>query len=82
MREPFVLVSPEDGTFAGHAAASWSDLEGVPLIRISAHTGNRMLIDDALGQPARDPELALRGAACEHGNRSGSGPRASPRLAT
>jgi DNA-binding transcriptional LysR family regulator len=49
MREPFVLVSPEDGTFAGHAAASWSDLEGVPLIRISAHTGNRMLIDDALG---------------------------------
>jgi DNA-binding transcriptional LysR family regulator len=49
MREPFVLVSPEDGALAGHAAASWSDLEGVPLIRISPHTGNRMLIDDALG---------------------------------
>jgi DNA-binding transcriptional LysR family regulator len=49
MREPFVLVSPEGGAFAGRAVASWSDLEGVPLIRISQHTGNRMLIDDALG---------------------------------
>ena len=34
MREPFVLVCPEDAAFAGRAAASWSDLEGVPLIRI------------------------------------------------
>ena len=31
------------------SAASWSDLQDVPLIRISPHTGNRMIIDDALG---------------------------------
>jgi DNA-binding transcriptional LysR family regulator len=49
VREPFVLVCRAGGTFADLAAASWQDLQGVPLIRISPHTGNRMIIDDALG---------------------------------
>jgi DNA-binding transcriptional LysR family regulator len=48
-REPFVLVCREDHALARAQAASWSDLHGVPLIRISPYTGNRMLIDDALG---------------------------------
>jgi DNA-binding transcriptional LysR family regulator len=49
IREPFVLVCREDHALAGLAAASWTDLQDEPLIRISPHTGNRMIIDDALG---------------------------------
>jgi DNA-binding transcriptional LysR family regulator len=49
LREPFVLVCRDDHAFAKLAAASWSELQGEPLIRISPHTGNRMIIDDALG---------------------------------
>jgi DNA-binding transcriptional LysR family regulator len=48
-RESFVLVCRDDHPLAGSPAANWSDLQGVPLIRISPHTGNRMIIDDALG---------------------------------
>jgi DNA-binding transcriptional LysR family regulator len=49
LRDPFVLVARADHPLAGRSAASWSDLEDIPLIRISPHTGNRILIDDALG---------------------------------
>ena len=49
MKEPFVLVCPANHAFAGNASVTWSALEGVPLIRISQQTGNRILIDDALG---------------------------------
>ena len=49
VREPFVLVCRADHAAGGAPAASWSDLQDVPLIRISPHTGNRMIIDDALG---------------------------------
>ncbi|MHB2169841.1 LysR family transcriptional regulator [Alsobacter sp. R-9] len=49
-REPFVLVCQSSHPLAGASGASWSDLEDIPLIRISPHTGNRMLIDDALGR--------------------------------
>ena len=54
-KEPFVLVghksSPlaqmqEEGKTPG---LTWAQLQGAPLIRISAETGNRILIDDALG---------------------------------
>ena len=49
LKEPFVLVCPAGHPLAGQATVAWSELEGVPLIRISAQTGNRFLIDDALG---------------------------------
>lgn len=49
LKEPFVLVCPADHALAGRPTVAWSELEGVPLIRISAQTGNRFLIDDALG---------------------------------
>ncbi len=49
IRDPFVLVCRRQDTIADRALASWSDLAGAPLIRISPHTGNRMIIDDALG---------------------------------
>jgi DNA-binding transcriptional LysR family regulator len=49
LKEPFVLVCRADHPLAGRGAAAWSDLAGVPLIRISQQTGNRLLIDDALG---------------------------------
>ena len=49
LKEPFVLVCPADHALARNASVAWSMLEGVPLIRISQQTGNRFLIDDALG---------------------------------
>jgi DNA-binding transcriptional LysR family regulator len=49
IKEPFVLICRDDHEFARRRSLKWSQLEGVPLIRVSAGTGNRMLIDDALG---------------------------------
>ena len=49
LKEPFILVCPLDHPFAGRVAINWSELEGIPLVRVSAQTGNRILIDDALG---------------------------------
>ncbi len=34
---------------AGATSLTWAQLQGEPLVRISAETGNRILIDDALG---------------------------------
>jgi DNA-binding transcriptional LysR family regulator len=55
-KEPFVLVCHAGAPIAGAKRLSWADLDGLPLIRISAETGNRILIDDALG--ARRETLA------------------------
>ncbi len=49
MKEPFVLVCPEGHRLAATGGISWADIEGEPLVRISPQTGNRILIDDALG---------------------------------
>lgn len=49
LKEPFVLVSPSDHPFARQKAVNWSELAGIPLVRISPQAGNRALIDDALG---------------------------------
>jgi DNA-binding transcriptional LysR family regulator len=49
IKDPFTLVCPEDHPLATQSAVSWSDLTEEPLIRISPQTGNRMIIDDALG---------------------------------
>ncbi|WP_170181899.1 LysR family transcriptional regulator [Phreatobacter stygius] len=49
LKEPFMLVCPDGHALAREAAVNWSALEGVPLVRIAPHTGNRVLIDDALG---------------------------------
>ena len=48
-KDPFMLVCRTEAPLARKNAVSWSELAGVPLIRISTHTGNRLLIDDALG---------------------------------
>lgn len=48
IKEPFVLVCPAGHELARRETVDWQDLAGVPLIRISAQTGNRLLIDDAL----------------------------------
>ncbi|MGW9331195.1 LysR substrate-binding domain-containing protein [Bosea sp. NPDC055594] len=58
VKEPFVLVCPRDSPLAAASSLSWAQLEGLPLVRISAETGNRILIDDALG--ARRETLAWR----------------------
>ena len=49
IKDPFTLVCPEEHPLASQPIVSWSDLSGEPLIRVSQQTGNRMIIDDALG---------------------------------
>lgn len=49
IREPFVLICRQDDPLAGRASIAWTDIGRTPLIRISAETGNRILVDDALG---------------------------------
>jgi len=49
LKEPFVLVCPIDHPLAKQPVVEWPELAGHPLIRISTQTGNRLLIDDALG---------------------------------
>jgi DNA-binding transcriptional LysR family regulator len=49
MREPYVLLCPPDHPLARRTQVSWSDFEGVPLVRISPQAANRAIIDDALG---------------------------------
>ncbi|MBW6424977.1 LysR family transcriptional regulator [Rhizobium sp. XQZ8] len=46
--DPFVLVCPMGHLLTQKDRVEWSDLEGYPLIRVSQHSGNRMIIDDAL----------------------------------
>jgi DNA-binding transcriptional LysR family regulator len=49
LREPFVLLCPAGHPFARQKSLTWGELAGTPLIRVSPQTGNRLLIDDALG---------------------------------
>jgi DNA-binding transcriptional LysR family regulator len=58
LKEPFLLVCRKDHPLAGAGEVSWDELVDVPLIRVSPQTGNRHLIDDALG--ARREILAWR----------------------
>ena len=49
VKEPFVLVCHRSLPRADAPSLTWADLHGLPLVRVSAETGNRVLIDDALG---------------------------------
>lgn len=49
VKEPFVLLCHPQMEIAQASALAWAQLQDVPLVRISAETGNRILIDDALG---------------------------------
>ena len=49
VKEPFVLLCHPGWKIATHRTLTWAQLQGMPLVRISAETGNRILIDDALG---------------------------------
>jgi DNA-binding transcriptional LysR family regulator len=49
VREPYVLVCHAEHQLAKRRSVSWRQLAGENLIRISTQTGNRILIDDALG---------------------------------
>lgn len=49
VKEPFVLVCHRSLPLAQQTTLTWAQLQGLPLVRISAETGNRILIDDALG---------------------------------
>jgi DNA-binding transcriptional LysR family regulator len=49
VKEPFVLLCRRQDPLAQEAALNWADITRLPLIRISTETGNRVLIDDALG---------------------------------
>jgi DNA-binding transcriptional LysR family regulator len=49
VKEPFVLLCRKQDALAGEPQLSWDEITRLPLIRISTETGNRVLIDDALG---------------------------------
>jgi DNA-binding transcriptional LysR family regulator len=49
VKEPFLLVCHRSMPLAQSESLTWAQLQGLPLVRISAETGNRILIDDALG---------------------------------
>lgn len=53
LTEAFVLACPAGHAFARRPHIAWSDLEGAPLVRVAPHTGNRALLDEALG-PRRE----------------------------
>lgn len=48
-KENFVLVCAADHPIAARESASWADIEGLPLVRVGPQTGNRVVIDEALG---------------------------------
>ncbi|WP_089173976.1 LysR family transcriptional regulator [Bosea sp. AS-1] len=58
VKESFVLLSHRSQPLASATGLSWAQLQGEPLVRVSAETGNRILIDDALG--ARRETLSWR----------------------
>lgn len=47
--EPYVLVCARDHPLAVRAQVTWSDIEGLPLVRVSSQTANRAIVDEALG---------------------------------
>jgi len=49
LTEAFVLACPAGHPFAKRAHLAWDELQGVALVRVAPHTGNRALIDEALG---------------------------------
>ncbi len=49
LTEAFVLACPATHAFATRPHIGWAALEGVALVRVAPHTGNRALIDEALG---------------------------------
>lgn len=53
VKEAFVVICAGDHPLVGRKSVAWADLRGEPLVRVSTQTGNRQLIDDALG-PRRD----------------------------
>ncbi len=54
VKEPFVLLARNGMPMAHLMTITWADIAGLPLVRISAETGNRVLIDDALGNRRND----------------------------
>jgi DNA-binding transcriptional LysR family regulator len=49
LRESFLLVCRNDHPLAAAREVDWDGIVDTPLIRVSPQTGNRQLIDDALG---------------------------------
>ncbi len=49
LKEPYVLVCHTDHPVARRKSIRWTEIEDERLIRISTETGNRVIIDDALG---------------------------------
>ena len=58
LTEPFLLACPAGHRLAARASVAWSEIEGEALVRVSPHTGNRALLDAALG--ARREAMAWR----------------------
>ena len=69
LTEAFVLACPAGHPFAQRANLAWDELQGIPLVRVAPHTGNRALIDEALcrrGVPLGPAAEALMGLLRRH----------------
>jgi len=49
LTEAFVLACPAGHALAARPHVAWSELEGKRLVRVAPQTGNRLLLDEALG---------------------------------
>ena len=56
LRDPFVVVTPEQHRFARAASVRWKAMDGASLVLLDGASGSRRYIDDA---------LALHGARCK-----------------
>jgi len=50
LKDPYVLLCRRDHALARNSAVNWADLDRQALVRVSSSTGNRGIIDDALGR--------------------------------
>lgn len=48
IEDPFVLACRRDHLLARRSSITWADLAGFPLIGVSRHSGNRIILDNAL----------------------------------
>ncbi len=58
LSEPFVLVVPQEHSLARSGRASWTELQGLPLVLLDHSSGSRRLIDQALADHGVQAKVA------------------------
>jgi len=58
-REHYILLTPEDGPFAGRDSVTWSEAADVPLCLLSPDMQNRRIVDRIFGSVGKAPHPTL-----------------------